>query len=119
VGCTCYLMCISESSWLFEHVHDYCVESSMYICDMCRCGAHVVAGTDASAGRKGARMMRSDVPCVFAFRVHLQCVADSFFADLEIRVRFGLSMGSLHHGMAGMDMKSDLWSGKSRHKNGT
>lgn len=69
-------------------------------------GAHVVAGTGASAGRKGARMMRSDVPCVFAFRVHLQCVADSFFAELEIRVRFGLSMGNLHHGMAGMDKKA-------------
>ena len=78
----------------------------MYICNKCRCGAHVVAWTDASAGRKGARMMRSDVPCMFAFRAHLQCVAGSFFAELEMRVRIGLKVGSLHHGMAGMDMKA-------------
>jgi hypothetical protein len=112
-------MYISESSWLFEHVHDYCFESSMYICKMCRCAAQVVAGIDASAVRKGARMMRSHVPCVFAFRVHLQCVAGTFFGELEMRVRFGLKMGSLHHGMAGDGYESDLWSGKSRLKDGT
>jgi hypothetical protein len=54
-------------------------------------------------------MMRSDVPCVFAFRVHLQCAADSFFAELEIRVRFGLSMGNLHHGMAGIRKRFVVW----------